>query len=245
MASDAEAVRFNGVLGLVTRRWYFVIAGLLVTLPLTHLATQRVSPVYTMEASVVLLAPEKTVGPGGNPYLVMGGLEAAVDVAAAGLSSDPVQERLAGTGAVSGLVERDTGTAAPILLVTVEAPSAASAAAGLEVLVDQVPATLSTIQSSAGVEDRQLIRSEVIASSRQPAVSYRPQLRAALMVLAAGVAATLMLTALADSLLLRRRRRRARAAEHAVPQLRMTEEPDDADGRDGVADLTAARGRKP
>lgn len=91
MASDAAPVRFNGVVGLVTRRWYVVLVGLLLTLPLAYLAAQYVAPTYTMKASVVLLAPEETVGDGGNPYLAMGGLEAAVDVAATGLAADPVQ----------------------------------------------------------------------------------------------------------------------------------------------------------
>jgi hypothetical protein len=243
MASDAAPVKLNGVVGLASRRWYLIVAGLLVTLPLSNQAAQHVAPTYTMRASVVLLAPDKTVGAGGNPYLAMGGLEAAVDVAAAGLSSDPVQERLVRTGASSGTVERDASTAAPILLVTVEAPTSATAAEGLDSLVDQVPATLSSIQDAAGVEDQQRIRSEVVASTKRPVVSHKPQLRAALMVLAAGMAGTLTLAALADSLLLRRKRRRVSVADEGRPRLRVSGGLDVTD-EDEVSDLMTVRGRK-
>jgi len=243
MASDATPVKLNGLVGLATRRWYLIVVGLLVTLPLSSLAAQHVAPTYTMRASVVLLAPDKTVGVGGNPYLAMGGLEAAVDVAAAGLSADPVQERLVRTGATSGTVERDSSTAAPILLVTVEAPSAETAAKGLSTLVAEVPTTLSTIQDAAGVEDRQRIQSEVVASSKRPVVSHKPQLRAALMVLAAGMAGTLMMAAIADNLLLRRKRRRARDSEERRPKLRVSGGVDVTD-EDDVSDLMTVRGRK-
>lgn len=244
MAPDTAPVRLNGVLGLVTRRWYLVIVGLLLTLPLSYQAAQMVSPTYTMKASVVLLAPTEVVGQGGNPYLAMGGLEAAVDVAAVSLSSDAVQQRLAETGALSSVVERDGGTAAPMLLVTVEASTAGAAEEGIAVVLDAIPTTLATIQESAGVDDDQLIRSEVVAASERPLVSYKPQLRVGLVVAAAGMGATLVVTALLDSLL-RRRRRTTPSDDESAPRLRVSEpvsETEEADGE--VSDLRAARGRK-
>jgi hypothetical protein len=250
MSSDVAPVKFNGVVGMAMRRWYLVLIGMLVTLPLSYLAAQHVAPSYTMKASVVLLAPEKTVGAGGNPYLAMGGLDAAVDVVAAGLSSDAVQERLALTGATSGIVERDGATSAPILLVTVEGPTKEAAQAGVASLVAEVPDTLSSIQRAAGVDATQQIHSEVIASSKKAVVSYKPQLRAALMVLIAGTAATFLLTAVTDSLLRRRRRRRyaeARAeARGERPQLQISGALDVEDDKAEVSplDLMTARGRK-
>lgn len=244
MAPDSAPVRLNGVIGLVTRRWYVVVVGLLLTLPLSYQAAQLVSPTYTMKASVVLLAPTEVVGKGGNPYLAMGGLEAAVDVAAVSLSSDAVQQRLAETGAMSGVVERDGSTAAPMLLVTVEAPTAGAAREGVAVVLEEIPTTLATIQESAGVDDDQLIRSEVVAVSKSPAVSYKPQLRVGLLVAAAGMGLTLVVTALLDSLLCRRRRT-APTDDETRPRLRVSEPVGDVDEADGeVSDLRAARGRK-
>jgi hypothetical protein len=81
-------------------------------------------------------------------------------------------------------------------------------------------------------------------------VSYKPQLRAALMVLIAGTAATFLLTAVTDSLLRRRRRRRyaeARAeARGERPQLQISGALDVEDDKAEVSplDLMTARGRK-
>jgi hypothetical protein len=251
MTTDAGPVRLNGVLGLATRRWYLVLAGLLVTLPLAYLAAQHVTPTYTMRASVVLLPPAKAVGAGGNPYMAMGGLETAVDVSAAALSSDAVQQKLAASGATSGVVEPDGSTAAPILLVTVVGPTEAAVQDGLAVLVDEVPATLAKMQQAAGVSSQQEIRSEVVAASERPLVSHKPQLRAALMVLVAGAALTLMFTALTDNLLSRRRRRRGRPADGGEPRsgdepphLRVPPRIDVGSNDDGVSDLRTASSRK-
>lgn len=205
MSEELVPVRFNGVVGMAMRRWYIVLVGLLLTIPSSYLAAQRIPPTYTMKAQVVLLLPEKSVGPGGNPYLSLGGLDAAVDVVATGLSSDTLQEQLARTGATSGVVVRDASTPAPILLVTVVGPTEAQASRGVSTLVDQIAPTLASIQQSAGVDQTQRIRSEVLNSSQHAVVSYKPLIRAALMVLVAGGALTLLLTALIDSRLRRRK----------------------------------------
>lgn len=251
MTTDVAPVKFNGVVGMALRRWYIVFAGLLLTLPLCVLAAQHVAPKYTMKASVVLLVPQKTVGLGGNPYLALGGLEGAVDVVATGLSADAIQEKLVRTGATTGVVARDASTSAPILLITVEAPTKAAAAAGVASLVDEVPPTLAAIQRSAGVEQSQLIRSQLVAASRHAVVSHKPQIRAALVVLFAGMAMTFMLTALLDSLLVRRRRRRSAVAHEGLrPQLQVSgrvEDPEtETDGQPAVSTLglMSARGRK-
>lgn len=249
MTTEVVPVRFNGVVGMAMRRWYIVVLGLLVTLPLSFVAAHQVAPKYTMKASVVLLVPQKSLGPGGNPYLALGGLDAAVDVLAAGLSADAIQERLALTGATAGLVQRDGGSSAPILLVTVVAPSKQTAQAGVDTLVREVAPTLASIQRSAGVDRSHLIRSEVVASSKRAAVSYKPLIRAGLMVLMAGVAATFLLTALVDSGLRRRRQRRDAALTPRSP-LRVSgpveahqEDPDDQ-AQVSALDLMTARGRK-
>lgn len=248
MTIEAVPVRFNGVVGMAMRRWYIVVIGMLVTIPLSILAAQHVQPTYTMQAKVVLLVPEKTVGPGGNPYLALGGLDAAVDVVAAGLSSDAVQVRLAATGASSGTIVHDQGTSAPILLVTVVAPTKAEAKAGVTSLVAEVAPTLQAIQRSAGVEQSQLIRSEVIASSKRAVVSFKPLIRAGLMVGLAGVALTFLITALIDSQVARRRRREAEASvdEGTRPRVAGRISPSDTGGEaeGSTRDLMVARGRK-
>jgi hypothetical protein len=205
MNSELASMRFTGVVGMAVRRWYVVLVGLMLTVPASYLAAQHVAPTYTMTARVVVLVPAKTVGTGGNPYLALGGLDAAVDVVAAGLSSDTIQEELARTGATSDVVTRDAATAAPILLMTVVGPTEETARAGVGVLVDEVAPTLASIQQSAGVTPDQRLRSEVLTTSQHAVVSYKPLIRAAIMVLLAGGAFTLLITALIDSRLRRRK----------------------------------------
>lgn len=251
MTTDVAPVKFSGVVGMALRRWYIVFAGLLLTFPLSVLAAQHVAPKYTMKASVVLLVPQKSVGLGGNPYLALGGLDGAVDVIATGLSADAIQEKLVRTGATTGVVARDASTSAPILLITVEAPTKAAATAGVATLVDEVAPTLATIQRSAGVDQSQLIRSQLVAASKRAVVSHKPQIRAGLMVLFAGTAMTLLLAALLDSLLVRRRRRRSAVARDGVrPQLQVSGRIEDPETENedqpavSTLGLMSARGRK-
>jgi hypothetical protein len=248
MAVDASPGTFNGVAAMAMRRWYLVAIGLVLVVPLSYLAAQHVSPKYTLKASVVLLVPQKTVGPGGNPYLALGGLGAAVDVVAAGLSTDALQQEVALTGATSGVVEADGSTAAPILLITVEGPTKAAAEAGVAVYVKAVPTTLVSIQKAAGVDANQQIRSETIAGSKRPVVSHKPQLRAGLAVFIGGMGLTFIATALLDRLLRRRPDRRDRRDRHAVRSLSPTGLPtegriDAADKAGEYVELAHSRGR--
>lgn len=42
MTTEVVPVRFNGVVGMAMRRWYIVVLGLLVTLPLSFVAAHQV-----------------------------------------------------------------------------------------------------------------------------------------------------------------------------------------------------------
>jgi len=241
VAND-NLMSFNGLVGLVARRWALVGLGLAGALALAITAVGHVPPRYETTASVVLLPPQSTVGPGGNPYLAMGGLDAATDVAAAGLSSQAVQQRVGELGATSTVV-RDGSTAAPILLISVQASSARSASGALDILVDSVPSTLTSLQQSADVQPLAMMGSRLIASSPEPVMSRNPQLRVLVLALAGGAGTTLVLVAFVDRLLLRRRRRRAAAEDalHATPDER--DRPRGGPGRsveEELADLTVS-----
>ena len=47
------------------RRWYFVLAGLMITGALTYMVFEKAPISYSANASSVLLPPSSTVGPGG------------------------------------------------------------------------------------------------------------------------------------------------------------------------------------
>ncbi|KQT90942.1 hypothetical protein ASG49_14625 [Marmoricola sp. Leaf446] len=206
-----DAVSFSALVLLATRRWYLVVTGVLVSFGLAFLASLQVSPQYTTVANVVLIPPPTIVGDARNPYLTMGGLEAAADVTATSLAGSEVQEEVAALGASSTVV-RDANSSAPIIVVTVVAGSAEAAQQGLELLVDNVPRVLTREQATIGVVDRAQLTSRVIATTRSPEVSRSPQLRAVIVVLAASLAFSMGLVALVD----RRLRRRGEAISEAA-----------------------------
>ena len=208
---------FNALVLLVTRRWYLVVAGVLVSLAMAFLASLQVSPQYTTVANVVLIPPDTIVGDAKNPYLTMGGLEAAADVTATSLAGSDVQQRITALGAVSTVV-RDANSSAPIIVITVTAGSAAGAQQALELMVQDVPRALTDEQETIGVANGARLTSRVIATTRSPEVSRNPQLRAVIVVLALSLALTMGVTALVDRILRQRASRSEReAGAHRSP----------------------------
>ncbi|MFC4784712.1 hypothetical protein ACT8ZV_09570 [Nocardioides sp. MAHUQ-72] len=202
---------------LLLRRWYAVLPGLVVCVLLGLYAKQSVQPTVQMTASVVMLPPTHTVGVGGNPYMALAGLESAADVVARRVVTPKLERELKDDGVESFTVVRDTGTAAPMLLITADGTDRAGVEQGIQALVDAVPGALLSLQQSAQVPDSDLITTQVVATPGQPLVSRSPQLRAVLVAVAAGLLMTLVLVVLLDLVVTRLQRRIRRDREPARP----------------------------
>jgi hypothetical protein len=235
-------------LGLsLLRRWYFVVVGLLITGGLTYMVFDRVPISYTASASTALLPPPSTVGPGGNPFLYMGGLNQALDVLSKSIASDQSKEALLGGQAGYGFdVGQDPSTSGPILLVTSKAPTAAGALSTMHAVLDDVPKRLLKLQVDLKVPPASRISSTPLAIDAKPTMVSKTRTQFTGAVGVAGLAVTILLTGLLDGIMINRRNRRAakaaRKAEGSVPDDSSATDnvPDDSSATDNVPEEAAA-----
>ncbi|MGO4383804.1 hypothetical protein [Specibacter sp. RAF43] len=195
------------------RRWYFVLIGLIITGALTYTAFDKAPISYSANASSVLLPPSSTVGPGGNPFLYMGGLNQALDVLSKSLSSDQSKkELLAPHEGADFDAGQDPTTSGPILLITAKAPTQAATLAAMKSVLDAVPSRLLTLQVELKVPPASRITSTTLAIDAKPTLVAKTRTQLTGVVGVLGLAGTVLLTGLLDGVLINRRNRRHKAS---------------------------------
>lgn len=203
------------LLEIVRRRWVVVLIGIALT-GLTLLATTKlVAPKQSITATILILPPSQTQAGGlgtSNPYLQLGGLTSPVEVLARALNDPKVHDRVV-TSRSDGdyLAERDLTTSAPVMLISIEAPTLADARLTRDRLLKLTPDVLSNLQSSIDVPKASQLTSDVLSSEGIPAQQYKPLIRACLVVAAFGGVLTLAVAGAIDSMLSSRGRRGRRA----------------------------------
>jgi hypothetical protein len=208
------------------RRWYLVGVAVLLTGGITMLAVDTTGPTYRAEGLVLLFPPSTTIQEGaevetqGNPYLLLGGLTQARDIVIRTLTAkSAVDDFAARHPGVSYEAVPDFTSSSPIILITTNAPTATAAVAGLNGVIDEVPAKLVELQSGLNLEETAYITSATISADTRPDVVRKTQIRVGLAAGGATLAVCLLLIALADGLLVRRRSRipTADAPSHEAP----------------------------
>jgi len=191
------------------QRWYFTLVGLLITAALCVLAALAVPIKYQAKAQILVLPPHTSVGTGGNPYLALGGLQAASDVLARAMSDGKTFQLLRSEG-ITGTytVARDLTTSGPILLVDAEDSTPEGALSTLNGILSQAAPRLTALQDDLNVPSNTRLTSNVFTQDSVASTLRKSQIRAVLVGFAAGVFVTIMLVSAADSALTRRRRRR-------------------------------------
>lgn len=199
----------------LARRWLLTLFCLAASGALVLVVATKVPPTYESTADVVLVPPKSAEDPTANRYLSLSGLRQAVDVLTRSLGSDRTVTQIRDR-APAGTFETaaDFTTSAPIVIVTVEAPTADQAQRLLDAVIAQVPLSLNALQKSVQIETKDQITPQVVAEDEEPQAVNKKQVRAVGAVLALALLASAMLVAAADSLLLRRRR--ARQEDEAV-----------------------------
>ncbi|MEJ2579695.1 MAG: hypothetical protein P8Z68_11485, partial [Kineosporiaceae bacterium] len=189
---------------MLSRRWYAVLIGLLLTAGLAGLTTVLVPMSYTAEAQILLLPPKPAEGP-GNPYIDLGGLNGVGDAVGRALNDATTLEALRRSGASAEFtVEPDTLAAAPILLISATDPNPDDAVKTMRALIQQVPIRLQQMQVSQGIAASAQITSTVLSQSAKAEAQFKSQLRALLVAIAGGLTMTWLGTALLDAWLRRR-----------------------------------------
>ena len=141
---------FRAALG---RQWRLVPVGLLASFGLCVLASFAVPAAREVTARVLLVPARSADNLGANPYLALGGLEPAVSVLAKAMSAPDATRSLAGVGAAGTIdIAPDAGTNGPVLLVSVQGTSSATALRTLDLVLAQAPQTLDQLQRNVGVK---------------------------------------------------------------------------------------------
>lgn len=201
------------------RRWYLLVIAIAITTGACLYASKSIPPTYQTEASVVLIPPASEEYPNANRFLDLSTLAQAVDVLSRALNADATHELVHQT-APAGTFEvvEDGATSAPVLIITVQAPSAVEADDLVDAVLQQVPASLYTLQSALSIPQGAEITSMPLARDSQPTLSQKSRLRAiaAITILCMG-ASTLAIGALDGLLLARAGRRELKSRPANVP----------------------------
>ncbi len=198
--------------GSLRRRWYLVLALLVLTLGAMYVVSQRVGKTYEATGTVLVYPPSQSSMPDGsssqeNPYLSLGGVNQARDVVVRALTSKKVSDEFGETYPMGTSFEivPDYTNSAPIILFTVEASNPQVATDALDSLVSLVPVELSNLQSGLDLPEAERVASRVLTQDETPQATNKAMIRSVILAGAGVGGAGLMLIALVDSLLLGRR----------------------------------------
>lgn len=195
------------VWAVCVRRWYLVLAALVVTIGGAVLVATVVPTTYESEAYVVLVPPKVPDDPNANRFLGLGGLEGTVAILERSMRSAVTAEELKGvTEEAEYEVIEDYTTSAPILLVTASAPSKTQSAQMLDAVLEAVPTKLRNLQNDVDIRPANQITTSVVSEDLEPQANLKPMLRAVGGVGVLLSATMALLIAMLDGLLIRRGR---------------------------------------
>lgn len=196
------------VLRTLGRRWYIVGLGLLVTCALVFGAYRLSPPKYQASALVLMLPARSEVTQGGNPFLLLDGLEQPAGILTAYFSSEPAQTEVKKISPTAEYeVALDDTTRGPVIAVRVTDESPQSTMKTLNFLLQRLPDELSSLQRQVDARGSTVIGSMPLTVDLQPQMSAKNTVRAMIAGLVAGLLGTVLGAVALDNLLLRRRRR--------------------------------------
>ncbi|GAB3772278.1 hypothetical protein FB382_002926 [Nocardioides ginsengisegetis] len=198
------------------RHWILTILAFLVAGGLGALASSHLKPSYTTQANIVLLPPDSSVVKGGNPYLYLGNLGQAADVLIRVSNSDDTRAAVKAQAPLGDYeVSHDWTTSAPMLVVTIKAPTAAAAVDLTRAVQAEIPANLAQLQDDLAVPDKSRIDAFVVSKDAVPKPDQKVRFQLIAVVLVGSLFLQSLLIAAWDSLVRRYRRRKADRLERA------------------------------
>lgn len=216
-------MNLSDTLQALVRRWYILIAGVLLACGAGYGAWTHTSVDYERSASQLLL-PSSGLLPSNtaNPYLYLGGLTQAADVVVRVAGSEntmsAILQRYPGTTVT---VSRDPSTSGPVILIIATSTSDRDAAAALNAMVAQTATTLQRVQAEEHIRPNDQITMTTLTVDSKPTLQQRKRL------ISTGGAAigVMLITVLSAALVdgLARRRRRAKSPDVSSAELAATE----------------------
>lgn len=217
------------LIGVARRRWYVLVVGLIISFGLAYGGTQASPPHFSARALVMLLPSQATVGPNGNPFLDLSGLDLPARVVVSSLTSTSTRDAVGEAYPdIDYAVSIEESTRGPVIALDVTGPTEVAALEALPYLMQESRATLDRLQSEVEAPANATIRSMVLTQDRSATEERGGTLRLAIAGLAAGLVATLFAASAIDG---RSRQRRARGREQS-PTAAATS----VEGRSGFVD---------
>lgn len=201
----------------VGRRWYVLVAGLLLTAGLAVAVFRLVPVTFDAKASLLLLPPQKTVTETtGNPFLNLGGLDVVSGVLALSLTdTQTVSSVVPPKSKTTYLVVQDGSVSGSVLDVTASATTPQEALSTLATVESLAGDRLKSLQDAVSAPEDTQARIITITNNTKAVANPGSLIRALIAVVAVGVILTFLAAIAVDSIA-RRRKARKEARRLAV-----------------------------
>lgn len=194
----------SGVIGVLGRRWYVVLGGLVVTAGLVWGAYTVFPPTYQTRGLVLLIPPITEQSQGANPFLGLGGLDLPARVVVASFSSNAAQEDIARQAPEAKVeVSMEESTRGPVIAVDVEDISAQGALTTLSYVTGLIPQTLERLQDEVGAPAGTTVTSLPLTMDTEAEMDVESLARTLVLAAGAGVALTVVTIVLLEALTMR------------------------------------------
>ena len=200
-------MRTLDIRGVLRRRWYVLVAGLLVTAALAVAAYTVVGVSREIKASALLLPPATSVvgypdrAAPGNPFLRLDGMDPALSVLITKMASEEMSDQiLSDAPETTYEIDEDPLSQAPIIVMTASGKDAAEAGRVLDRVSKQTPLTLNELQNEAGVpRDARITLLPLVRDVEITAV-WGQLLRLEILIIGVGVVGTILIAGLWDAI---------------------------------------------
>ncbi len=197
------------------RRWYILLAGLLLATGAVVGVWMKVPPRYERSSTQVLLPGRASLPQGGeNPYLFIGGLTLAADVVVRAVGSENVAKELEATHpGIEIQVSRDPTTAGPVILITVGSSSDDEAAVVLQLLNRRTATVLNELQQDEAIPVKERMTVVTVTMDQHGTLKDRTRLIVGVAAGVGSLALSVLVAAMVEGLSGRRARKRSEHSE--------------------------------
>ena len=194
------------VIKALGRRWYVVLIGALLTASMMYGGYVASPPDYTARALILMLPSESAVAEGGNPLLLMDGLEQPASIVVAYFASASAKDEIAAFSPTAEFtMALDSSTRGPVIAIDVTNTTRENTLDVLNHLVDQVPVELTRLQEEVQATPASIIGSMPLVVDQKAAENRSGTIRLLIAALAVGLVITGVAAYGVDSVVTRRR----------------------------------------
>lgn len=188
--------------GVLLRRWYVLVVGMLITAGLGYAALSLVPTRYEARASFLLLLPAESTGSESptNPYLNMAELTSTASIVTGVVTSPDAAQAMADAGFTAEYVLAMAPSNMPLVEISAEDTDAEQAIGTVTEVTRRMDAELRRIQVEARAPERLTIYSRVYNVSKVAQPLTGSKMRALVVTAAVGGVLTLMAAFLLERL---------------------------------------------